>query len=336
MNITQLTDTANALVAPGKGILAADESNSTIKKRFDIIKLEATPENRHAFRQMLFTTAGANEFISGVILYDETTCQQATNGNPFPQLLAAQGLIPGVKADIGYEALAGCPGEQITRGLDDLRTRLTAYRALGIRFAKWRAIINIGAGLPSRASLQANAHALARYAAICQELEIVPVVEPEVLMEGDHSLESCAEVTAATLRAVYEQLHEQKVLLEGTLLKPNMIMPGKLYSQRATPEQIAEATIQCFRRAVPAAVPGIVFLSGGQTPVEATVNLNAMNALGSWPWQLSFSYGRALQEPPLRAWQGKADLMTAGQQAYLHRARCNSAARFGHYSAAME
>ena len=336
MNKSELITIASALVAPGKGILAADESNTTIKKRFDLIKLAATEANRRAFRELTFTTAGAAHYISGVILYDETIRQQTEDGRPFPQVLAEQGIIPGIKADTGLEPLAGFPSEQITKGLDGLRERLAEYHALGARFAKWRAVIDIGPDLPTRAAIAANAAAMARYAASCQEAGLVPIVEPEVLMDGSHTIERCEAVTTLTLKRMFDALYDLNVLLEGTLLKPNMVLPGKKSGQTATPEQIAEATLRCFRRVVPAAVPGIVFLSGGQSPQEATANLNAMNAQGPQPWQLSFSYGRALQEPVLQAWQGKAENVAAAQQAYLLRAQCNSAARDGSYTPAME
>ncbi len=336
MNRSELIATAQALVAPGKGILAADESTSTIKKRFDTIKLESTEANRRAYRELLFTTQGAAEYISGVIFYDETLRQQTKDSKPFPQVLADQGIIPGIKADTGLEPLANFPDEQITKGLDDLRARLADYYKLGARFTKWRAVITIGPNLPTLAAIDANASAMARYAALCHEAGLVPIIEPEVLMDGDHSIARCEEVTSLTLKRMFDALYEQKVLLEGTLLKPNMILPGKKSQQQATPQQVAEATIRCFRRVVPAAIPGIVFLSGGQSPEEATANLSAMNAMGAHPWELSFSYGRALQEPVLKVWQGQAANLEAAQKAYHHRAKLNSAARSGHYTPAME
>ncbi len=332
----ELEATARALVAPGKGILAADESTGTIKKRFDTIHLESTPETRRAYRELLFTTDGVEEFISGVILYDETIRQQARDGTPLPQVLSRRGIIPGIKVDKGAKDLAGFPGEKVTEGLDGLRERLAEYRDLGARFAKWRAVIDIGDGIPTRTCIMANAHALARYAALCQEAGLVPIVEPEVLMDGSHDIERCAEVTEATLRAVFGELYEARVYLEGTLLKPNMVIAGKKCPRQASTQEVAEATVRILRRAVPAAVPGIVFLSGGQSPVQATENLNAMNAMGSHPWELSFSYGRALQEPVLQAWRGDPANVAAAQQAYYHRARCNSAARYGKYTPAME
>ena len=336
MNQTELVATASALVAPGKGILAADESTSTVQKRFEKFHLAATEANRRTYRELLFTTVGAAEFISGAILYDETIRQQAQDGRFFPSVLSEQGIMPGIKADTGLEPLAGCPGEQITKGLDDLRSRLEEYHRLGARFAKWRGVIHIGAGLPSQSALAANAHALARYAALCQEIDIVPIVEPEVLMDGDHTLAACEAATTATLHHVFAQLIAMNVLLEGIVLKPNMVLPGKQHPHQATPAQIAEATLRCFRRAVPAAVPGIAFLSGGQSPQEATVNLNAMNIGEPQPWALTFSYGRALQEPVLQTWQGQPENREAAQRAYLQRARCNSAACMGIYTPAME
>jgi len=336
MSTSELQSVARSLVVPGKGILAADESSSTIKRRFDSIKLESTEENRRSYRELLFTTAGAADFISGVILYDETIRQKTQDGKPFPQVLSAQGIVPGIKVDAGLEPQAGFPNEQITKGLDGLRERLAEYRKLGAGFAKWRAVITIGTGLPTMGNIVASASAMARYAALCQEAGIVPIVEPEVLMDGDHTIERCEEVTTVTLKAMFDALFEQKVYLEGALLKPNMVLPGKKCPQQATPEQIAEATIRCFRRVVPAAIPGIVFLSGGQGPEEATANLNAMNAMGPHPWELSFSYGRALQEPVLKTWAGQAGNVSAAQKAYYHRAKMNGAARFGKYTAEQE
>ena len=336
MSTSELQSVARSLVVPGKGILAADESSSTIKRRFDSIKLESTEENRRSYRELLFTTAGAADFISGVILYDETIRQKTQGGKPFPQVLSDQGIVPGIKVDAGLEPQAGFPNEQITKGLDGLRERLAEYRKLGAGFAKWRAVITIGAGLPTMGNIVASASAMARYAALCQEAGIVPIVEPEVLMDGDHTIERCEEVTTVTLKAMFDALFEQKVYLEGALLKPNMVLPGKKCPQQATPEQIAEATIRCFRRVVPAAIPGIVFLSGGQGPEEATANLNAMNAMGPHPWELSFSYGRALQEPVLKTWAGLAGNVSAAQKAYYHRAKMNGAARFGKYTAEQE
>lgn len=336
MNITVLVDTAQALVAPNKGILAADESTGTIKKRFDSIQLTSTEENRRAYRELLFTTSGAEQFISGVILYDETMRQQAQDGTPLPQVLAQRNIIPGIKVDKGAKDLALFPKEKITEGLDGLRERLAEYRGMGARFAKWRAVIDIGPGFPTASGIHANAHALARYAALCQEQELVPIVEPEVLMDGDHDIERCAEVTEAVLNALYEELYAARVQLEGTLLKPNMVIAGKKAARQATTEEVADATVRILRRTVPAAVPGIVFLSGGQSPVQATENLNALNQRGPHPWELSFSYGRALQEPVLQAWRGDKAQVAAAQQAFYHRAACNGAARSGSYTPAQE
>jgi fructose-bisphosphate aldolase class I len=324
------------LVPEGKGILAADESFPTIKKRFDSIGVESTEENRRAYREMLFTTPGIEEFISGVILFDETIRQLAQDGRPFANLLAEKGIVPGIKVDKGTSELAGFPGEKITDGLDGLRDRLAEYRGLGARFAKWRAVITVGEGIPTRACIDANAHALARYAALCQEQGLVPIVEPEVLMEGKHDLERCDEITETTLKTVFSLLFEHGVLVEGTLLKPNMVLTGKESPKQASVEKVAQTTLRCLRRAVPAAVPGIVFLSGGQSPELATEHLNAMNAMDGHPWEISFSYGRALQEPPLKTWQGEPANAAAAQELFYHRAKCNSAARFGKYSKEME
>jgi fructose-bisphosphate aldolase class I len=332
-----LNDVARALVAPGKGILAADESSGTIKKRFDTIGCDSTEDRRRAYREMLFTTKGADEFVSGVILFDETIRQNASDGRPLPKILEEQGIIPGIKVDKGAVQLAKSPNEKVTEGLDGLRDRLIEYRGLGAKFAKWRAVIDIGDGIPTQYCLDVNAHALARYAALCQEEGIVPIVEPEVLMDGDHSIERCYQVTCDTLHTVFDELYAQRVEFEDMLLKPNMIVPGKKNkSYPAPPEEVAERTISCFRTVVPAAVPGIVFLSGGQGDEEATANLNAMNKLGPHPWQLSFSYGRALQAPSLKAWKGDDANIGAGQAAYLHRAHMNGLARSGEYTAAAE
>jgi fructose-bisphosphate aldolase class I len=332
-----LEKTAAELVAPGKGILAADESSGTIKKRFDSIGIESTEANRRAYRDMLFTTPGAEEFISGVILYDETIRQSALDGTPFPKLLASKGIVPGIKVDLGAKELAGAPGEKVTEGLDGLRERLAEYKQLGARFAKWRAVIDIaGDAVPSSYCLDVNAHALARYAALCTEAEIVPIVEPEVLMDGDHDIERCYQVTVRTLHAVFDRLHHQRVRLEEILLKPNMVISGKKCTTQAPATEVAARTVACFREVVPAAVKGIVFLSGGQSDEVATDNLNEMNKLGSHPWELSFSYGRALQAPALKAWKGEPANVEAGQKAYYHRAKCNGAARSGTYTAQME
>lgn len=336
MSASDLTSTAESLVSKGKGILAADESSPTIKKRFDTIQVESTETNRRAYRELLFTTPGAEAFISGVILFEETLRQSAEDGTPFPKLLASKGIIPGIKVDKGAKAMAGFPGEKITEGLDGLRDRLNEYRELGARFAKWRAVITIAHALPTSANVVANAHALARYAALCQEAGLVPIVEPEVLMDGSHDIDRCEIVTTRTLQTVFDALFEQRVQLEGILLKPNMVISGLDCPQQAGVEAVAERTVSCFRRVVPAAVPGIVFLSGGQSSQIATAHLNAMNALGDHPWELSFSYGRALQEDTLKAWKGDPAQVDAAQKVFHHRAQCNSAARFGNYNDAME
>jgi len=336
MNLTELNRVANAMVAKGKGILAADESSGTIKKRFDAIKLESTEEHRRTYREMLFTAPGAAEAVSGVILYDETIHQSTRDGTPFPQYLARQGIIPGIKVDLGAKPLAGFPGETITEGLDGLRERLIAYRGLGARFAKWRAVIDIAAGIPTGFAIQANAHALARYAALCQENDIVPIVEPEVLMDGGHSLERCSEVTEQVLIDVFDQLFAHRVALEGMVLKPNMVISGKKAGDRASPEKVAEATVRVLKRRVPAAVPGIAFLSGGQSPTEATLHLSLMNRLGPLPWSLTFSYGRALQDTALKAWGGTAANFGAGQKEFARRALLNGAATTGRYAPEME
>jgi fructose-bisphosphate aldolase, class I len=332
----ELESIARALVAPGKGILAADESHPTIGKRFKSIDLESTEENRRAYRDMLFTTPGIGDHISGVILFDETIRQSAADGTPFPKLLERAGVIPGIKVDKGAKPLAGAEDEKITEGLDGLRERLNEYRDLGAKFTKWRAVIEIGEGRPSAYCIHVNAHALARFAALTQEAGLVPIVEPEVLMDGDHTIDRCYEVTEATLEAVFNELFSQRVVYEGMLLKPNMVISGKESRTQAGPEEVAEATVRCFRSVVPAAVPGIVFLSGGQGDEQATANLNAMNAIGPHPWELSFSYGRALQAPSLAAWKGEEGNVTAGQEALAHRARLNGAARSGEYTPDME
>ena len=332
----ELHDTAKALVAEGKGILAADESTGTIKKRFDSIGLESTEENRRAYRDMLFTTPDVEDYISGVILYDETIRQSGLDGTPFPELLESKGVIPGIKVDEGAKPLALADGETVTEGLDGLRERLREYHGLGARFAKWRATYTITDSLPSDYCIWTNAHALARYAALCQENGIVPIVEPEVLMDGTHTVERAGYVTSRVLDALYTELFDQRVDLFGTLLKPNMVLSGYEASSRAGVDEVAEATLHTFYKHVPAAVPGIVFLSGGQSDEDATAHLNAMNARGPHPWELSFSYGRALQAPALKAWGGKAENVEAGQRAYYHRAKMNGAARTGTYAPAME
>jgi fructose-bisphosphate aldolase class I len=336
MNLEELNVTATALVAPGRGILAADESTPTIRKRFDAIDVESTEQTRQAYRELLFTTAGVEKHISGVILYDETIRQAAKDGTPFPKLLAGRGIIPGIKVDKGAKPQAGFPGETFTQGLDGLRERLAEYKGLGARFAKWRAVYTIGDGTPSRGNVLANAQGLAAYAALCQEAEIVPIVEPEILMDGAHDLDRCYEATFDVLYHVFGALHDQRVALEGILLKPNMVIPGEDCRKPASVEQVAQATVRCFRHVVPAAVPGIVFLSGGQSDEVATAHLDAMNKLGPHPWPLSFSYGRALQHAAQVAWKGKADRVAAAQKALAHRARLNGAAARGEYSPSME
>jgi fructose-bisphosphate aldolase class I len=331
-----LEQTARALVAPGKGILAADESDGTIKKRFDSIQVESTEESRRAYRELLFTTPGMEEYISGVILYDETIRQSSADGMPFPELLASKGVIPGIKVDKGAKPLALAEGETVTEGLDGLRDRLAEYRDLGARFAKWRATYSIAEDLPSEYCVWVNAHALARYAALCQEAGLVPIVEPEVLQEGTHSLEESAKATGRVLQAVYQELHDQRVDLRGTLLKPNMVLSGYSGTSRAGIEEVAEATLDVLYKHVPAAVPGIVFLSGGQSDGDATAHLNAMNARGPHPWELSFSYGRALQSPALKAWAGEESNVPSAQAAFAHRAKMNGLARSGSYSPEME
>ena len=335
---TTLEETARALVAPGKGILAADESHATIGRRFEPLGIANNEENRRRYRQMLLATKGIGEYISGVILFDETIRQAADGGRSFVKVLVDESIIPGIKVDRGTKPLEGSPGEQVTEGLDGLRERLAEYKQLGARFAKWRAVIAIGddGRTPTPLGLEANASALARYAALCQEAEIVPIVEPEVLIDGGHSIERCFEVTEATLHTVFHALWEHRVLLEGMLLKPSMVLPGAS-APKAPVEAVAQATVRCLRRTVPAAVPGIVFLSGGQSDELATAHLNAMNRLpGPAPWPLSFSFARALQAAPLAAWRGDATRVEDGQREFHHRARCNSAARAGAYTAELE
>ncbi len=336
MSTKELAEVAQMLVLPGKGILAADESTPTITKRFNSVEISCTEEMRSAYREMLFTTDGLGEFISGIILFDETFRQASSEGVGFPELIRQKGMIPGIKVDKGAKPMAGHAGEKITEGLDGLRGRLDEYRELGAQFTKWRAVISIGEGLPTVACMRANAHALARFAALSQEAGLVPVVEPEVLMEGSHSIEHCECVTELTLKTVFDELFEQRVLLEGMLLKSSMVVSGRGHKRTAPPEEVAERTIRCLRRTVPAAVPGVVFLSGGQTDVEATRNLNEMNKLTPQPWELSFSFGRALQAPALKLWHGKEDNRAAVQEALYHRARCNNLARHGMYLQEME
>jgi fructose-bisphosphate aldolase, class I len=336
MKTENLESVARKLVAPAKGILAADESSGTIEKRLKTINVPSTEENRRAYREVLFTTAGAGEFISGVILFDETIRQKTRDGRTFVKALEEQGIIPGIKVDKGAKQMANFPGEKITEGLDGLRERLGEYRQLGARFAKWRAVIAIGDNIPTPTCIDANAEALARYAALCQEGDLVPIVEPEVLMDGTHTIERYFEVTQQTLESVFHALYEHRVVLEGMLLKPNMVLSGKDCPQQASVQEVAEATVRCMKRVVPAAVHGLVFLSGGQTDSQATEHLNAMNRLEGLPWQLSFSYGRALQAPVLKAWRGDAANVASAQKAFHHRAWCNSKARFGKYTAEME
>jgi len=337
MNIDTLKSVANAIVAPQKGVLAADESNPTIKKRFDSIKLESTEENRRRYREILFTAEGIERTIGGVILFDETLRQSTRDGIPFPKLLSGRGIVPGIKVDEGAKALALCPGEKVTAGLDGLRDRLAEYRQLGAQFAKWRAVIEIDErDIPSAFGIRANAHALARYAALCQEAGLVPIVEPEVLMDGAHGIERCEAVTSQVLEAVFAELDAHRVQFEGMLLKPNMVIPGMKCARQASVQEVAEATIRCLKRYVPAAVPGIVFLSGGQSAEDATDHLNAMNAMGTHPWQVSFSYGRALQAPVLAAWQGQESKAAMAQKVFLTRCQLNGLAREGKYARAME
>jgi fructose-bisphosphate aldolase, class I len=333
---SELHKTAKALVAEGKGILAADESDRTIKKRFDSIGVESTEDNRRAYRELLFTTEGAEEFISGVILFDETIRQSSADGTPFPELLSSHGIIPGIKVDKGTKPLALASDETITEGLDGLRDRLAEYHKLGARFTKWRATYSVGSGIPSEYAVWTNAHALARFAALSEEAGLVPIVEPEVLMDGKHSLQQASKATGRVLQAVYTELHDQRLDLYGTLLKPNMVLSGYDASDRAGVEEVAEATLDVLTRHVPAAVPGIVFLSGGQTDEDATAHLNAMNARGPHPWELSFSYGRALQAPALKAWGGEAGQVEDAQKAFYRRAKFNGAARTGSYAPEME
>jgi fructose-bisphosphate aldolase, class I len=336
MNIAALNATARAMVARNRGILAADESSSTIKRRFDAIKLESTEENRRAYREMLFTSADAQAYISGVILYDETLRQKTKDGVPFPIYLAKAGMIPGIKVDLGAKPLAGYPGETITEGLDGLRERFAEYHNMGAKFAKWRAVINIDSGIPSRYAIDTNAEALARYAALAQEAGIVPIVEPEVLMDGAHNLQRCEEVTNAVLDSVFTRLFAARVALEGMVLKPNMVIPGKKCPDQSTPERIAEATVRTLKRQVPSAVPGIAFLSGGQSSADATLHLSLMHAAGPLPWPLTFSYGRALQDDALKAWAGKTSGFAGGQKALAKRAKLNGLAAAGEYKSAME
>ena len=338
MNIDELKSVAEAIVAKQKGILAADESSPTIKKRFASIEVESTEESRRRYREILFTTEGIERYISGVILYEETLRQKTSDGMPFPQLLSSRGIIPGIKVDKGSKPLALHPGNKVTEGLDGLRDRLAEYKQLGAQFAKWRAVIDIDEfELPSPYTIRANAHALARYAALCQEEGLVPIVEPEVLMDGAHDIDRCEAITSQMLERVFAELDAHGVQFEGTLLKPNMVIPGMKCALQASTQQVAEATVRCMRRYVPAAVPGIVFLSGGQGPEDATDHLNAMNAMkANCPWQLSFSYGRALQAPVLAAWKGQESNVSDAQRAFSQRCQLNGLAREGLYSRSME
>ncbi|MCC6473216.1 MAG: fructose-bisphosphate aldolase class I [Burkholderiales bacterium] len=334
--MSELAKTAQAMVAPGKGILAADESTGTIERRFKSIGVENTEENRRAYRDLLFTAQGLAEHISGVILYDETLRQRCADGTPFAELLAKQGVIPGIKVDTGAKDMALCPGETVTEGLDGLARRCAEYVKLGARFAKWRAVITIGRDIPSPACIAANAHALARYAAVCQAAGLAPIVEPEVLMDGDHSVERCEEVTEWTLREVFAALASQRVVPEEMVLKPSMVVSGKDCARQASVEEVARRTLKILRRTVPAAVPGLAFLSGGQSDERATEHLDAMNRIGGAPWKLSFSYGRALQQPSLKAWRGSAANVAAAQAALIHRARMNGLAATGQYRSELE
>ncbi|GGE38909.1 fructose-bisphosphate aldolase [Agaricicola taiwanensis] len=334
MDIAGLAKVAGAMVADGKGILAADESSGTIKKRFDAIGVTSTEENRRDYREMLFRSQEAmSKHISGVILYDETIRQKAKDGTPLVKLIEQAGSIPGIKVDAGAKPMAGFPGETITEGLDGLRERLQEYYQLGARFAKWRAVIDIADGIPTWGAVKANVHALARYAALCQESQIVPIVEPEVLMDGAHDIDRCYQVTEWVLKTLYTELFDARVVLEGSILKPNMVISGKKGTNRAGVEEVAEKTVKVLKACVPSAVPGIAFLSGGQSDEEATAHLDAMNRIGNLPWKLTFSYGRALQAAPQKAWSGKAENVAAGQRAFSHRARMNSLAALGQWTA---
>jgi len=339
VDIQKLIDTAQAMVAPGKGILAADESSGTIKRRFDTINVESTEDNRRDYREMLFRTEGASEFISGIILFDETLRQNGSDGTPLMKVLVDQGIIPGIKVDKGTQPIPGSPNELMTEGLDGLLPRLQEYAELGARFAKWRAVITIGDGIPTDRCIEINAHALARYAALSQEAGLVPIVEPEVLLDGDHTIDSCFEASEATLKETFAQLARQGVAIEGILLKPSMVTSGNKAVNRADPEAVAERTVECFKRVIPASLPGVIFLSGGQGDEEATLNLNAINqraAIVGAPWEYSFSFGRGLQGAPLKAWSGQAANVQLAKQAFYHRAKLTSAARNGVYDSAME
>ena len=337
MNLAELNKVATAMTAPGRGILAADESTGTIKKRFDAIGAESTADSRRDYRELLFRSTDAmRNHISGVILYDETIRQSAKDSTPLVKVIEKSGSLPGIKVDKGTKPLPYCPGEVVTEGLDGLRERLAEYRGLGAKFAKWRAVIDIGAGIPTWTCVKANAHALARYAALCQEEQIVPIVEPEVLMDGAHDIDTCYGITEWVLRTVYNELYEARVPLEGTVLKPNMVIAGKKSARRASVDEVAEKTVKVLKTCVPASVPGIAFLSGGQSDEEATAHLDAMNRIGGLPWRLTFSYGRALQAAPQKAWSGKAENVAAAQRAFAHRARMNGLAARGEWKAELE
>ena len=337
MNLVELSKVAEAMVVPGKGILAADESTGTIKKRFDAIGVDSTPDTRRDYRELLFRSTDAmSKYISGVILYDETIRQKARDGTQLVKLIADAGTFPGIKVDKGTKPLPFCPGEVITEGLDGLRERLIEYRGLGAKFAKWRAVVDIGPGIPSYDCIKSNAHALARYAALCQDEGIVPIVEPEVLMDGDHDIDRCLMLTEWVLKTVYEELYYARVRLEGTVLKPNMVVPGKKCPKRASVDEVAEKTVRMLKACVPAAVPGIAFLSGGQSDEEATAHLDAINRIGGLPWRLTFSYGRALQAAPQKAWAGKPENVAAAQRAFSHRARMNGLATLGQWKSDLE
>jgi fructose-bisphosphate aldolase class I len=335
-NLADLAAVAKAMVATGRGVLAADESNATITKRFAALGIESTFENRRAYRETLFTTPGLEEYISGVILYDETIRQSGADGTPFPKLMADRGILPGIKVDTGAKELALSPGEKVTEGLDGLRERIAEYVSLGAKFAKWRAVITIGDGIPTDYCIAANAHALARYAALCQEGGLVPIVEPEVLMDADNDIDTCFDVTVRTQKAVFDELFAQRVAYEGMILKPNMVISGKKCPVQAPPEEVAEQTLRCLYTTVPPAVPGIAFLSGGQSSEQAVLHLDLMNKQGPHPWQLSFSYGRALQDEALRTWKGASDNVAEAQKVFTHRSKLTSAAREGGYSRDME
>jgi fructose-bisphosphate aldolase class I len=335
VDLEELNRVANAMVTPGKGLLAADESAGTIKKRFEVIGVECTEDNRRDYRELLFRSKGMAN-ISGVILFDETIRQKAKDGTPLVKIIEQAGALPGIKVDRGTHPLPFCPGEVVTEGLDGLRERLIEYRGLGAKFAKWRSVINIGAGIPTYACVNANAHALARYAALCQDQDIVPIVEPEVLMDGDHDVDRCAEVTEFVLKTVYQQLYYARVKLEGAVLKPNMVVAGKKCARQTSVAQVAEKTIRVLKECVPAAVPGIAFLSGGQSDLDATARLDAMNKIGGLPWKLSFSFSRALQAAPQKAWSGKAENVPAAQQAFGHRAQMNGLASLGQWKPELE